>query len=53
MGGAGPDLGLPRPSGGGGGSKGELRGSRGRGVVGNNWFDRVLLPMIHMSEPWC
>ena len=22
-------------------------------LVGNNWFDRVLLPMIYMFEPWC
>ena len=29
------------------------RGSQGMGVVSNNWFDRVLLPILHMFKPSC
>ena len=31
----------------------ELRGSRGVGVVSNNWFNRVLLPILYIFEPSC
>ena len=31
----------------------ELRGSRGMGVVSNNWFDRVLLSILCIFEPSC
>ena len=29
----------------------ELRGSRGLGVVSNNWFDGVLLSILYMFQP--
>ena len=32
---------------------GALRGSQGRGFVSSNWFDRVLLPILHMFRPSC
>ena len=31
----------------------ELRGSQGRGVVRNDWFDCVLLSMIYTLKPPC
>ena len=30
----------------------ELRGSQGMGVVSNNCFDRVLLPILHICSPY-
>ena len=31
----------------------ELRGSRGMGVVSNNWLDCVLLSILYMFKPSC
>ena len=31
----------------------ELRGSQGMGVISNNWFDGVVLPILYMLKPSC